>query len=151
MSAQQEYIPRDADPMDPAPVVRGPVNTTDPVEVVNFTQKERLKIYEETHDTKDRLRVLNDLDNTALISRKLNIEENVVNDGRKVAAMYDEFRAMLGGNDPLAVDGGGSIQPVARERDPAAGLSLPKVTLGAGEDHQGEHTLNVTDYVAPEE
>jgi len=149
MSAEQEYIPRDDH--QPANVTRDPVNTADPMEVVNFTQRERLRIYDETHDTKDKLRVLNDLDNTALISRKLNIEENVATDGRKVMAAYDHFRSMLGGADPLAVGGGGSIEPVARERDPAAGLSLPTAELAPGEDHQGAQTLNVADYVAPDE
>lgn len=125
--------------------------STDPNEVVKFTQQLRYRVVDNltqggTHipaDSAELMSVLRDMDNSALTTRKLNIEEKSANDGRKTIQMYRELRSMFGNATPLAGGGDSDSRP-----DPTQGVSIPEVPMIPGEDFQGEQALNVADYVS---
>jgi hypothetical protein len=124
----------------------------DPSEVVKFTQRLRYQMVGDLTDhggnvrgdNKELASLLRDMDRSALTQRELNIQEDSRQDGRLAIEAYKEFRGMLG-QDPFSQ--GGTIQ---RRRDPTEGLVLPPAELVPGEDHQGEQSLNIDDYVSPE-
>lgn len=132
-----EYIPVEA-------------RSTDPNEVVKFTQQLRYRVVDQLteHGTKipgdsaELMSVLRDMDNSALTTRKLNIEEKSANDGRRTIQLYRELRQLFGTATPLADGDGGP------DRNPASGVVLPDVEMVPGEDFQGEQPLNVADYVS---
>lgn len=132
---------------------------TDPNAVVKYTQNMRYRIVNDltNNGTKipdkigDLAMVLRDMDQSALTTRKLNIEERAANDGKRTLEAFDKLQAILGGRNPFQADGGGPIPVAARTDHPTQGLALPQVQLKPGEDHQGEHQLNVADYVPADE
>ena len=101
----QEYLP-----IEPPTTDQGLANI-DPGEVVKFTQRARMKAFNELTDngsniTKhlgDTMQLLRDLDGAALTTRKLNIEEKVVDDGRQIQATAKAVRQLLG-RDPFLVE-----------------------------------------------
>lgn len=124
----------------------------DPGEVVKFTQRLRYQMVGDLTDhggnirgdNKELASLLRDMDRSALTQRELNIQEDSRQDGRLAIEAYAKFRGMLGA-EPFSQGG-----TITRRRDPTEGLVLPQVELVPGEDHQGEQSLNIDDYVSPE-
>lgn len=132
---------------------------TDPSAIVKFTQNLRYKIVKEmTSDGTyipdkpgDLLLVLRDMDQSALTTRKLNIDEQGISDGRRTIDAYNRLEELLGGRNPFAISDDNVIPVAVRAGPLNQNLTLPQVVLRPGEDHQGEHSLNVADFVLADE
>lgn len=131
-------------------LIQASVSDVSPSEVVKFTQRLRYKMVDDLTnngevvrgDSKELLSVLKDMDASALTQRKLNIEEGNQQDGRVAIEAFRKLQTMLRA-DPIDI-------PQTRRRLPTDGVALPEVSLVPGEDHQGEQSLNIDDYVSPE-
>lgn len=146
--------------MENKEVVAANVNSTDPADVVQFTQSIRYMMFDEltengtklTNNFKDVSQLLRDMDNSALTQRKLNIDEKAVADGREVLEAHLRLQLMLGGRDPFEASPSSPL-PIAERF--AAPISenplLPAVTMVPGEDAQGEQQLSISNYVSDDE
>lgn len=131
-------------------LIQASVSDVSPSEVVKYTQRLRYQMVDDITqngtvvrgDSKELLSVLKDMDASALTQRKLNIEEGNQQDGRVAIEAFRKLQVMLS-SDPIQV-------PQGRRRLPTDGVALPEVTLVPGEDHQGEQSLNIDDYVSAE-
>lgn len=131
-------------------LIQASVADVSPSEVVKYTQRLRYRMVDELTnngavvkgDNKDLLAVLKDMDSSALTQRKLNIEEGNQQDGRVAIEAFRKLQVMLN-KEPIAI-------PQGQRRSPIEGVKLPEVSLVPGEDHQGEQSLNIDDYVSPE-
>jgi len=147
---EQEYIPK----IDDEP-------SLDPGDVVKFTQRARFQAFNELTDNGqnisknlgDTMQLLRDLDAAALTTRKLNIEEKTVHDGRQARESFSKLVQMFGDNQPYerpAVEG--EVAPPPRRRSPLPeNHVIPPVKLNPGEDAQGEQVLSIANYISAEE
>lgn len=133
---------------------------TNPLEAVRFTQRARKKMFDElteggqklSDNFKDVRELLKDVDATALLTRKLDIEEQVATDGAKALANHRALRDMLGGKDPYRVSSGSPIPVAERVGDALPGqIPTRQVTFVPGERDQGEQQLAVSDFVSVDE
>lgn len=143
--AEQEYLPLEE-------------HSVEPEDVVKRTQRLRHRIVDELTDNGRRipddplmlLNVLRDMDQSALTTRKLNIEEKGANDGRKALETFERLESLLGGKDPFRKSDKEVIALPSRKSDVYQGVNAPEVELNPGEEYQGEQVLKLSDYLDPE-
>lgn len=155
---------------DPFPATPGPQRVepvqglverdTDPMAVVKFTQQMRYFAVDvltaggtQMPDKPgDLIQFLNGMDQSALTTRKLDIEEKATDNGGEAIRAVREIREMFGGKDPfLAV---GQEREVTGERINSilpADYVPPQVQFKPGERDQGEALLDVSDFVSQDE
>lgn len=149
-----DYLPIDKfSVVDRAPIVVS--HSTEPADVIKTTQSIRLQILAQrlqkgvTDDLKELntdLQLLRDLDQAALTTRKIDVEERAVNESERVSEQTNALLKMLDGKNPFAVDlTTGSIRSdlTGRPRDAA----LPEPVIVPGHMRQGTENLNYADYV----
>lgn len=143
-----------------APVAGFTERDTDPMAVVKFTQQMRYMATEKLtaggtqipDKMGDLIMLLNGMDQSALTTRKLDIEEKISDNGSEAIKAVRDIRAMFGGRDPfLAVSEerevtGDRISPILPE-----GYVPPEVNFKPGEKDAGESSLDVSDFVSPDE
>lgn len=129
--------------------------STEPAEVIKTTQSIRLRILSErlrkgvSEDLKELntdLQLLRDLDQAALTTRKIDVEERAVNESERVSEQTNALLKMLDGKNPFAVDlTTGSVRAdlTGRPREAA----LPEPVIVPGHMRQGTENLNYADYV----
>lgn len=150
-----EYLPAGGEEFL-APVGRIDVNqSTDAAEVVKTTQGIRLQILahrlkkgvnEDAKELNLDLQLLRDLDQAALTTRKIDVEEKAVNDAERASEQTNALLRMLDGRNPFVVDiTTGKLRPdlIGREREAA----LPDAVVLPGHTTQGTDNLNYGDYV----
>lgn len=135
----------------------------EPGAIVKLTQRVRLRALNELTDngrevTKnlgDTMQLLRDLDQAALTTRKLNIEEKSSDDGRAARESFDKLVGMLGDRSPYEAPkevGNESAPPPPRTRSPLPQNHVKRpVSLNQGEDAQGEQVLSISNYISVEE
>jgi len=131
-------------------------NSTEPGDVVNFTQHMRFRMFDELTDNGVNLtakfaevrQLICDMDNAALTTRKLNIEEKDANNGKLALQAFKSIQNMLGNRDPFMVSDDAPL-PIAErvDRIEPDNFRLPHVDLLQGEDAQGEQPLSIHHYV----
>jgi len=155
---------------DPFPATPGPNRVepvqgllerdTDPMAVVRFTQKMRyfaadvLTVGGTQMPDKpgDLIQILNGMDQSALTTRKLDIEEKATDNGRNAIDAVRGIREMFAGRDPFLAVGqerevtGQRINSILPE-----GYVPPPVEFKPGERDQGEAMLDVSDFVSQDE
>jgi hypothetical protein len=129
---------------------------TNPSEAVRFTQRARRVMFDElteggaklTDNFKEVKELLKDVDATALLTRKLDIEESASNEATRALNNHRQLREMLGGRDPFRRDDDSPL-PVAERVEGALPGQLPNVPVRfvPGELDQGEQQLVVADFV----
>lgn len=134
--------------------------STDPMDVVRFTQKTRKRMFDKLTDNgtdvtthfKEVRGLLADMDITAVTTRKLDIEQQVIDTAGQVQANHKALKEMLGGRDPFRIDANSPL-PVAERVEGQLPGQLPHipVTFVPGEKHQGEDALVVADFVSVDE
>lgn len=143
-----------------APVKGFEERDTNPLSVLNFTQTMRYMATEKLtvggtqipDKMGDLIMLLNGMDQAALTTRKLDIEEKISDNGSEAIRAVRDIRAMFGGKDPfLAVSEerevtGERISPILPE-----GYVPPEVSFKPGERDAGESSLDVSDFVSPDE
>jgi hypothetical protein len=133
---------------------------TDPIAVVKFTQQMRYMAAD--HITcggtqipdkiGDLLMVLNGMDQAALTTRKLDIEEQAAESGHEAIEAVRTIRSMFGNRDPFIA--AAQEQDVIGQRINSIipeGFVPPEVQFKPGEKDQGEAKLDVSDFVSPDE
>lgn len=143
--ADNEYIGMDHQPMH--------VNqSVDPTEVIKTTQGIRLKVLRSrfqkgiTDDDKElalSLQLLRDLDQAALTTRKIDVDERAVSESERLANANNELLRMLGGRNPFAVEVG-TMPAFSQTR---AVAELPEPTLVPDITAQGTQPVNYDDFV----
>jgi hypothetical protein len=143
-----------------APVAGFTERDTDPMAVVRFTQQMRYMATEKLtvggtqipDKMGDLIMLLNGMDQSALTTRKLDIEEKIGDNGAEAIKAVREIREMFGGRDPfLAV---GEEREITGERISSIlpeGYVPPEVSFKPGERDSGESSLDVSDFVSPDE
>jgi len=129
--------------------------SVDPSDIIKTTQGIRVAMVKETlkrgvptidKDANTFLQVLRDLDQAALTTRKIDVEERQVNESERLAQAQNELLRMLGGKNPFAVDlTGGTVKPNAPRRD--ASVDLPTPPLVPDVTTQGTQPVNYDDFV----
>lgn len=136
------------------------VNSTEPGDVVSFTQHVRYRMFDELTSNGTNLtaefdkvhQLLNSMDSAALTTRKLDIEAKEADNGAQILRAHRELANMLGGRDPFLKQADAPL-PIAERVtavDHDAGR-LPLIELLPGEDAQYEQPLSINDYVQSEE
>lgn len=128
------------------------VQSTEPADILKFTQNLRYQIVDDLlgpekripADIRDLASIMRDMDQAALTTRKLDIEESDATDGRLAIDTFRRLKQMI------ATDRDES-KPAIRTRDPLGNVLLPDVSFIPGEDAQGENILNISNYVSAEE
>ena len=133
---------------------------TNPLEAVRFTQRARRKMFDElteggaklSDNFKEVKELLKDVDATALLTRKLDIEEQAATEQGRILGNHKALRDMLGGKDPYRISPDSPI-PVAERVEGALPGQVPSraVKFVPGEKDQGEQQLSVADFVSIEE
>lgn len=136
------------------------LQTTDPMDVVRFTQLTRKRMFDKLTDNgldvtgsfKEVSSLLRDMDITAVTTRKLDIEQQVIDTASQVQATHRALRNMLGGRDPFLA-GPDSPLPIAERVEGQLPGQIPHfdVSFVPGEKFQGEDILVVSDFVSADE
>lgn len=124
--------------------------STDPSHVVKFTQQMLFKAVLDktsngTHtpdDMKDLAVLLRDMNNTALTSRKLDQEEQMIGNQKSLVEAYKQFEVMFKGQNVYNPEG------VESNHDPYSGLKLPDIEINQSELSQGEQMLNPDEFIS---
>jgi len=129
--------------------------SVDPSDIIKTTQGIRVAMVKKhlkggvPHIDKDAitfLQVLRDLDQAALTTRKIDVEERQVNESERLAQAQNALLGMLGGRNPFAVDlVTGNKGPVAERPDAAAVLPAPPLVPDV--TAQGTQPVNYDDFV----
>lgn len=133
---------------------------TDPVAVVKFTQQMRYMAADHLtcggtqipDKVGELLMVLNGMDQAALTTRKLDIEEQAAESGHEAIEAVRTIRSMFGNRDPFVA--AAQEQEVIGQRINSIipeGFVPPEVHFKPGEKDQGEAKLDVSDFVSPDE
>lgn len=135
-----------------------PIDVNQSVEagdVIRTTQTVRLKILKHRlakgipSDDKELaldMQLLRDLDNAALTTRKIDVEERAVNESEKVNEHVAALTKMFGGKSPFAIDPAtGQVRKDLQNREIEA--TLPDAKLVPGIAKQGTDNLNYADFV----
>lgn len=133
---------------------RAPIHinqSVDPSEVIKTTQGLRLKILKSrfsqgiTDDGKElglTMQLLRDLDQAALTTRKIDVDERAVSESERLANANNELLRMLGGKNPFMVEVG--TMPAIHQR----GIpNLPAPQLVPDITTQGTQPVNYDDFV----
>lgn len=130
-------------------------HSTDPAAVIKTTQSIRLRILEErlrtgvNEDAKELnldLQLLRDLDQAALTTRKIDVDERAINDAERASEQTNALLKMLNGRNPFAIDvTSGELRAdlTGRSRD----VALPEPTVVPGHTNQGTHNLEYGEFV----
>lgn len=127
--------------------------SVDPMDVTRFTQGMLYKmVLERTGngtstsgaDVKEMTKLLDSMNQTALMTRKLDQEEKGLVNGAALIETFKQFELMSRGQNVYNPDN------VKRDNDPYAGLTLPDIDVNHAELAQGEQVLNADDFI-PEE
>lgn len=127
--------------------------SVDPMDVTRFTQGMLYKmVLERTGngtstsgaDVKEMTKLLDSMNQTALMTRKLDQEEKGLVNGAALIETFKQFELMSRGQNVYNPDN------VKRDNDPYAGLNLPDIDVNHAELAQGEQVLNADDFI-PEE
>lgn len=124
--------------------------STDPNHVVKFTQQMLLKAVLEMSNQGtvtpsnlvDLSMLLKDMNTTALTTRKLDQEAQVIGNQKVLVETHKEFLRMFKGQNIYNPDG------VEDSRDPYANLTLPSIQVSESEIRQGEQKLNPDDFIS---
>lgn len=128
---------------------------TDPSAVIRTTQSIRLGLLESrlkrgfSDDGKEvsiDLQLLRDLDNAALTTRKIDVEERQVGDSERLAEAHNALMRMLSGRNPFAVDITDPSLPVVPRQLPH--VELPEPDLVPGVTAQGTQPVNYDDFAS---
>lgn len=129
----------------------GKPRSTEPNDVLNFTQNVRYAAVDELtqggtrmpEKMGDLIQVLNGMDQAALTTRKLNIEQSAVDNAVELNDTFRKLQKMMK-NEPVDI-----TPSVDRIGPPEVDLgNLPDIELMPGEDAQQAQTLNVVDYIS---
>lgn len=128
------------------------LNVKDTGATLELTQKIRLKAVNQLtrggtvipDDPKDLITFLRHMDDAALTTRKLDIEQQ--NGEKGTQALLDAFDMLMTGNTRPK-----DISKVSDRIDPTRNLALPAPDLVPGEDVDFEQKLNVGDFLPDEE
>ncbi len=141
---------KDGEYLAPTPME---INTSvDPSDVIKTTQSIRLKMIQEQlkggvpsvdKDATTFLQVLRDLDQAALTTRKIDVDEQQLSESQRLADANNNLLKMLGGKNPFVIEIGG-IAPVI-ERAP---VELPAPQLVPDVTAQGTQPVNYDDFVS---
>lgn len=136
------------------------VDTTNPMDVVHFTQRTRKKMFDLltatpsglTENFKEVSQLLKDMDGTAVMTRKLDIETQAVEDASRIHATHQRLREQLGGRDIYRRDENSPI-PIAERVEGVLPGQIPNIPVKfvPGEKAMGEQTLVVSDFVSVDE
>lgn len=127
--------------------------SVDPMDVTRFTQGMLYKmVLERTGngsstsgaDVKEMAKLLDSMNQTALMTRKLDQEEKGLVNAAAMIETFKEFERLSRGQNIHNPEG------VTRATDPYAGLTLPDVDIQASELSQGEQVLNADDFIPDE-
>lgn len=133
---------------------RAPIHinqSVDPSEVIKTTQGIRLRILQSRFskgipaDDKElslNMQLLRDLDQAALTTRKIDVDERAVSESERLANANNELLRMLGGKNPFAVEVG-TMPPITQRATP----SLPAPNLVPDITTQGTQPVNYDDFV----
>lgn len=133
---------------------RAPIHinqSTDPSEVIKTTQGIRLRILKHRFskgipdDDKElglNMQLLRDLDQAALTTRKIDVDERAVSESERLANANNELLRMLGGKNPFAVEVGNMPAITARQE-----AQLPPPVLVPDITTQGTQPVNYDDFV----
>lgn len=125
--------------------------SVDPSDVIKTTQGIRLRILKSRFakgipdDDKElslNMQLLRDLDQAALTTRKIDVEERSVSESERLANASNELLRMLGGKNPFAVEVA-DMAPVTQRAIPV----LPEVQLVPDLTTQGTQPVNYDDFV----
>lgn len=134
---------------------RAPVHinqSVDPSDVIKTTQGIRLRILksrfakgipEDDKELSLNMQLLRDLDQAALTTRKIDVEERSVSESERLANANNELLRMLGGRNPFMMEVG-SLPPALV---PRAQPSLPEPQLVPDITTQGTQPVNYDDFV----
>lgn len=135
---------------DPPMVIN---ESVDPSDVIKTTQGIRMAMVKKAlrqgvpeldKDASTLMQVLRDLDTAALTTRKIDVDEQQVNESERLANAQNELLRMLGGKSPFAVDLTiGNKGPVAKRVEAV----LPEVVLVPDVTAQGTQPVNYDDFV----
>lgn len=127
-----------------------------PEAVTRFTQKVRYAVFNDMtkqgtalpSDPKELLLLMRDMDNSALLTRKLDIEEKSGNDAKDAVAAAKQLTEMFGGKRDVFK---GVSAPVSVQRlTPVNDKDLPAITYVPGERDQGEQILDASQFLPDE-
>lgn len=142
--ADHEYLPEV--PLDINPSV-------DPSDVIKTTQGIRMAMVKQhlrggtpsmDKDSNTFLQVLRDLDQAALTTRKIDVEERSVSESERLAQAQNELLRMLGGKNPFVIDIATGA-PVQASEHPE--VTLPEPKLVPDVTTQGTQPVNYDDFV----
>lgn len=134
---------------------RAPVHinqSVDPSDVIKTTQGLRLKILKSrfsqgiTDDGKElglTMQLLRDLDQAALTTRKIDVEERSVSESERLANANNELLRMLGGKNPFMVEVGSMVPALVTRAIP----NLPPPQLVPDITTQGTQPVEYDDFV----
>jgi len=130
--------------------------SVDPSAIIKTTQSIRVAMVKKTlargvpgidKDANTFLQVLRDLDQAALTTRKIDVEERQVNESERLAQAQNELLRMLGGKNPFAVQlVPGEAAPVRVRSEKA--VELPPPVLVPEITAQGTQAVNYDDFVS---
>jgi len=143
--ADNEYLgnaPMDInDSVDPSDIIK----TTQAIRVAMVKNELKHGVPKIDKDANTLLQVLRDMDQAALTTRKIDVEERNVNESERLAQAQNELLRMLGGKNPFAVDlTAGSAPPVAHREPP----KLPDAVVVPDVTTQGTQPVNYEDFVS---
>jgi len=133
---------------------RAPIHinqSVDPSDVIKTTQGIRLRILQSRFakgipaDDKElmtNMQLLRDLDQAALTTRKIDVDERAVSESERLANANNELLRMLGGKNPFAVEVG-TMPPITQRVAP----TLPAPSLVPDITTQGTQPVNYDDFV----
>lgn len=130
-------------------------DSVDPLDVVKTTQSIRVAMVkrhlttgvpEVGESSRDLLGLLRDMDNAALMTRKLDVEERAVDESQRLANAQNELLRMLGGKNPFAVDITEGAQAPRNERGDRSRLPPPRIVPDI--TTQGTQAVNYEDFIS---
>jgi len=128
--------------VDPSDIIK----TTQSIRVAMVKNELKRGVPKVDKDANTFLQVLRDMDQAALTTRKIDVDERQVNESERLAQAQNELLRMLGGKNPFAVDltSGSTPPPTTRRETPA----LPAAPLVPDVTTQGTQPVNYDDFVS---
>ncbi len=130
-----------SDSVDPSDIIK----TTQSIRVAMVKQELQHGVPKVDKDANTLLQVLRDMDQAALTTRKIDVDERQVNESERLAQAQNELLRMLGGKNPFAVDiTSGNTPPAPVRQAP----ELPTPPLVPDVTTQGTQPVNYDDFVS---
>lgn len=136
------------------------LKSTDPMDVVRFTQTVRKKMFDKMTDSgldlitsqKEVASLLRDMDQTAVTTRKLDIEQQATDNAGRVLESHRQLREMLGGRDPYKLADDAPL-PIAKRVGGALPGEVPLIPVEfvPGEKDAQAAQLAIADFVKVDE